>query len=279
MSMSVESSQAPLPVHTICRLEFLKNLQQARKRKALSSMAPKEEEQAEVQDLQQKQFTKKAKRSNSDASVNIRKELESKPLPPDPKIDTKPIVFLQELTEAMTGFRPEVKSALKMDGYFPKVTEEQIAAYDMKVTTAARNNDLPLLKELYREGRSMDCCNRFGESLLHMACRRGFVGLGEFLLNDVKLSVRICDDLGRNPFHDICWNPTIEVDLAVLLLKRDPSLLFIGDKRGHTPFDYARPQDWPKWRAFLYEHRELLQPIGGDSAMQKLFSAGEVTQT
>eukprot|EP00545_Synedropsis_sp_CCMP1620_P005981 CAMPEP_0119012706 /NCGR_PEP_ID=MMETSP1176-20130426/7312_1 /TAXON_ID=265551 /ORGANISM="Synedropsis recta cf, Strain CCMP1620" /LENGTH=232 /DNA_ID=CAMNT_0006965717 /DNA_START=316 /DNA_END=1014 /DNA_ORIENTATION=+ len=216
--------------------------------------------------------TKKTKRSDSGVSVCIRKEVESRPLP-DPTKNVKPVVFLQDLIESMHGFRPVVKSALKMNDYFPKVTEEQIAAYDVSMTTAARNNDLEAVKKLYSEGRSVDCCNRFGESLLHLACRRGFVELGEFLLQEAKLNVRISEDMGRNPFHDICWNPTVQIELALLLLERDPTLLLIGDKRGHTPFDYARPQDWPEWRAFLYEHRDMFEPLQGDSATRELFSS------
>lgn len=213
---------------------------------------------------------KKTKRSNSDASVDMRKVLnESKPLP-DPKNDVKPMVFMQDLVEAMYGFRPAVKRGLKLDGYCPEIAEEQIAAYDMEVTTAARNNDLEALKALHEGGKSMDCCNRFGESLLHMACRRGFVDLGKFLLQEANLKVRISDDCGRNPFHDIFWSPTVQMELAKLILERDPTLLLVGDKRGHTPFDYARPHDYLTWREFIFDNRELLEPLKGEAA-RKLF--------
>jgi Ankyrin repeats (many copies) len=212
------------------------------------------------------QRSKKTKKS-VDMATNIRQTLESRPLP-DPKDDIDPTVFLQDLVYAMYGFRPEVKPALKLEGYFPVISEDQIAAYDMKVLTAARDNDLKSLKLLYEAGQTMDCCNRFGESLLHLACRRGFTEVGNFLLMEAKLGVRISDDCGRNPFHDICWNPKVEVELAELILERDPTLLLIGDKRGHTPFDYARPEDWRTWREFLFERRILLNPLQGESARE-----------
>lgn len=212
------------------------------------------------------QRSKKTK-SSVDLSTDIRQTLESKPLP-DPKDDVKPTVFLQDLVDSMYGFRPVVKTALQLEGYFPAVSEDQIAAYDMKVLTAARENDLKTLKELYEAGQTMDCCNRFGESLLHLACRRGFTEVGNFLLLEAKLDVRISDDCGRNPFHDICWNPKVEVELAELVLQRDPTLLLIGDKRGHTPFDYARPEDWRTWREFLFERRFLLEPLQCESARE-----------
>lgn len=213
---------------------------------------------------------KASKRTKSDSSihaVDIRQILESKSLP-DYEENIKPTAYLQALVESLYGYRPEVKTASTLTGYFPEVTEEQIAAYDMHVLNAARDDDLQRLKGLYESGQTMDCCNRFGESLLHLVCRRGFKDVAEFLLVDVKLAVRISDDCGRNPFHDICWNPEVQIEIAKLLLERDPTLLLIGDKRGHTPFDYARPEDWQTWRKFLFEHRSFLEPLEEESTRQ-----------
>jgi hypothetical protein len=47
----------------------------------------------------------------------------------------------------------------------------------------------------------MNCFNRFGESLLHMDCRRGFEDTVEFLLDQPEVDVRICDDNGRTILH------------------------------------------------------------------------------
>eukprot|EP00541_Cyclophora_tenuis_P004325 CAMPEP_0116551580 /NCGR_PEP_ID=MMETSP0397-20121206/6034_1 /TAXON_ID=216820 /ORGANISM="Cyclophora tenuis, Strain ECT3854" /LENGTH=260 /DNA_ID=CAMNT_0004076483 /DNA_START=214 /DNA_END=996 /DNA_ORIENTATION=- len=191
-------------------------------------------------------------------------------LPDYKTIDVDPDEYLQQLVEAMYGHRLTVKPALDLSEYFPEITEEQIAAYDIKVVAATRENKLQALKELYRKGQSMACCNRFGESLLHMACRRGFKDIGAFLLEEVKLQVRIRDDCGRTPMHDICWNPRMQLELAHMLLERDPTLLLICDKRGHTPFKYARPEDWRKWRKFLFECRYLLEPLGNEET-RKVF--------
>jgi hypothetical protein len=214
--------------------------------------------------------SKKVKQIPSYPSEDIRESLfrefntPCSPLPDFKKEDVNPVAYLQDLVHALYGYKPIIKSAFEIDGYFSPITEEQIVAYDLTVVTAARNNDLETLQQLYKDGQQMDCCNRFGESLLHMACRRGFTELGTFLLEEAKLKVRIMDDCGRNPFHDICWNPRVLMDLAEEILKRDPTLLLIGDKRGHTPFDYARPQDWKVWREFLFNKRDLLQPLGGE---------------
>mmetsp|Transcript_16392 Transcript_16392/g.24798 ORF Transcript_16392/g.24798 Transcript_16392/m.24798 type:complete len:285 (+) Transcript_16392:184-1038(+) len=203
---------------------------------------------------------KKARLNFSLSSTDIREELEKKPLP-NPELDVSPNVFLLELVKSLYGCNLEVKPALELDHYFTAITEERIAAYDVSAVTATRTNNLEDLKGLHFDGKRLDCCNRFGESLLHMACRRGFVDIGKFLLNEADLTVRITDDCGRNPFHDICWNPKIEVELATEVLRRDPTLLLVGDKRGHTPFDYSRRQDWSVWRHLLLEKRELLKPL------------------
>lgn len=215
--------------------------------------------------------SKRAKSGMGDPIVDIRLIRDSKPLP-DPNEDVKPTVFLQDLVESLYGYRPEVKTASTLEGYFPEITEEQIAAYNMDVLNAARDDDLQRLKGLHESGQTMDCCNRFGESLLHLVCRRGFEDVTVFLLVDVELKVRISDDCGRNPFHDICWNPKAQIEIAKLLLERDPTLLLIGDKRGHTPFDYARPEDWQTWRDFLFEHRSCLEPMREEST-RLVFSA------
>mmetsp|Transcript_27347 Transcript_27347/g.31218 ORF Transcript_27347/g.31218 Transcript_27347/m.31218 type:complete len:277 (-) Transcript_27347:307-1137(-) len=203
-------------------------------------------------------MTKKLRHHREKHTSNIRQELRKLTVMPDPKKDVSPTEFLIDLVESLHGYRPEVAKALQLKDYFCDVTEERIAAYDIAAVSATRTNDINALKKLYTDGKRMDCCNRFGESLLHMACRRGFTNIGIFLLEEAKLNVRISDDCGRNPFHDICWNPRVSTDIAKLILQIDPTLLLIGDKRGHTPFDYARREDWKVWRNLLYENKGLL---------------------
>lgn len=180
---------------------------------------------------------------------------------PDPKQDVDPDAFLSQLVEAQYGFIPTTRAGLDMNDFFPQVTEEQIAAYEIALVVACRSNDVDTLKTLHAQGKSMNACNRFGESLLHMACRRGFVDLVEFLLETCGLGVRILDDCGRTPLHDACWNPTPQLEICKWVIERDPSLLLVKDKRGSTPFQYARPQDWPTWRQFLLEHSECFDAI------------------
>ena len=85
---------------------------------------------------------------------------------------------------------------------------------------------------MHAHGRTMDACNKFGESILHLACRRGHLPTIAFLLA-AGANVAISDDFGRTPLHDCCWTsekPCFEV--IRLLLDRDLGLLRVVDRRG-----------------------------------------------
>eukprot|EP00549_Striatella_unipunctata_P024982 CAMPEP_0118697424 /NCGR_PEP_ID=MMETSP0800-20121206/14498_1 /TAXON_ID=210618 ORGANISM="Striatella unipunctata, Strain CCMP2910" /NCGR_SAMPLE_ID=MMETSP0800 /ASSEMBLY_ACC=CAM_ASM_000638 /LENGTH=124 /DNA_ID=CAMNT_0006596853 /DNA_START=167 /DNA_END=538 /DNA_ORIENTATION=+ len=116
---------------------------------------------------------------------------------------------------------------------------------------AVRQGDIATLRKIHDEGCSLERRNRFGESLLHMACRRGYSEIVKFFISDAGVNVRIKDDFGRNPLHDAFWTPTPNFDLVEDLLSECPQLLFITDKRGHAPIDYARRSDWTVWREFI----------------------------
>jgi Ankyrin repeats (3 copies) len=214
---------------------------------------------------------KARKHSSTDELVDIRESLKSEEQDekiidlttlPDPKVDCNPDDYLRQLVHSLYNIEPKVKKAIDLGDYFPEITDEQVAAYDILVVSACRENDVDRLKALHAEkGMSVSCCNRFGESLLHMACRRGFREMGQFLLEEANVSVRIRDDCGRTPLHDVCWNPQPQVEMAEALVRKDPSLLLISDKRGSTPFQYSRPQHWPVWRQFVFDHRELLKGL------------------
>mmetsp|Transcript_46824 Transcript_46824/g.47621 ORF Transcript_46824/g.47621 Transcript_46824/m.47621 type:complete len:217 (+) Transcript_46824:337-987(+) len=114
------------------------------------------------------------------------------------------------------------------------------------------------------------CCNKFGESLLHLACRRGKTEMVKFLLEESRttattrvISARqmlaFHDDYHKTPFHDACCTPTPQFALIDLLLRVAPEQVLQQDIRGHTPFDYVRREDYPQWLKFLWERKALLQ--------------------
>jgi len=206
--------------------------------------------------------------TNADAFVNMviqRPNPKQPMLLPDPRTDgIDPDTYLSQLVEAIYGAKLDLKTGIELGDFFPAITDEQESAYSLDVVNLARNNDVVGLKEVYvSQGRdALDCFNRFGEGLLNLTCRRGFKESVFFLLSDkVDLNVRVRDDFGRTPLHDACWNPEPLVEICTKLMEKDPSLFFITDKRGYTPFQYARKTDWPLWRKFLFDRRELLAPL------------------
>ena len=192
---------------------------------------------------------------------------------PDPSITVDPDDYLLQLMKCMAGVALKQQPGLEMNNFFAPVTEAQIASYTMDVASATRKNDISTLKHMSgSQGMRLNCCNRFGETLLHIASRRGYSDMVEYLLNDANVSVRVIDDTGRTPIHDAIWNPTPQTGICRWIIERDPSLLFIKDKRGFTPLAYSRPEHWKTWRQFLFDNRQCLQRLSTDQESKRRFS-------
>jgi hypothetical protein len=189
---------------------------------------------------------------------------------PDVSDDVSPDDFLLKLVSVQYNVSLQAKPALSLENFFTAVSAEQMAAYSIQIVTTVRNNDLDGLKKLQSEGQRLDCSNRFGESLLNMACRRGFEDIVEYLLQQPDINVRISDDGGRTPLHDACWHPSPQLSICKWLIERDPSLFLISDKRGCTAFQYARPQHWLIWRKFLFENRLCLEALTKPEILNRL---------
>jgi len=146
-------------------------------------------------------------------------------------------------------------------------TQAMIDAYNTEVLDAVRNNDLEKAKKLYKEGvfpHGCNACNRFGESILHIACRRGHLGMVKFLVEEVGLSITtIRDDYERTPLHDAFWTSNASYEVVDFLLSQPnvTELLLCRDKRGFTPMDYSRGEDRSKWLGFLWKRRAQLKPL------------------
>jgi len=206
--------------------------------------------------------------------------------------DMSPDLYLQKLFATLLKFDPVVKPTLELSSppqedqllretcegndhnangtsgkslFIPPITEEELLNYGVDVVTATRENDLETLRSIHSSGRSLSCCNRFGESLLHMACRRGYASIVLFLVEEANVSVRITDDCGRTPLHDALWHKECQYVIMDLLVRTEPWLLLTCDKRGHTPFAYTRREHWANWRQFLWDRREhMLQAMDVD---------------
>jgi hypothetical protein len=168
------------------------------------------------------------------------------------------------------GFKARTFAHDSLPHFFEEITEKELQAYDADALTAVRNADMETLHKFHQEGRPLKCSNQFGESLLHLACRKGLVSVVKFLVCDVGVPLNVRDDMGRSPLHDAFWTPEPNFELVDFILKMCPNLVVISDKRGHPPLEYTRRDDWGKWNEFLRSRAETMRPnISGLSKEQQ----------
>ena len=176
--------------------------------------------------------------------------------------DLSPDSYLRKLFSSFLGYTPKTRVTSDLVGrLFPPIDDEvMVNNYKPDIVSAVRENDLTALKTFHQEdGRSLSCCNRYGETLLHMACRRGYHSIVSYLVLEARVPTRIADDCGRNVLHDAFWNRNTQYEIVDLLTRLDPILLLSCDNRGYTPFSYARKEHWPVWRQFLWDRREHMK--------------------
>ncbi len=140
------------------------------------------------------------------------------------------------------------------------------ASEDVKANSlafnAVRAKDSEALKQLYvQKGKSILMCrSRSGESLLHMACRRGHLEIVLFLI-EKGVPVRIVDKSGRTPLHGACWSAVPQFTIVEYLLRLDPEMLFVQDDDDLTPLEYVPQEHVTQWESFLYRHQRLFYPV------------------
>jgi hypothetical protein len=149
------------------------------------------------------------------------------------------------------GVSMEYPSFSDLSDFFHAPTQSEIDAYQHDILAAVRTSQIDTLRDFHSKGRPMKCSNEFGESILHLACRKGLVDVARFLVEEAGVPVQVCDDYGRNPLHDACWVHTPNFELIELVLTKCPDLLFIKDRRGHTPLGFARRDQWKAWNDFI----------------------------
>ncbi|GKZ00958.1 hypothetical protein MPSEU_001047300 [Mayamaea pseudoterrestris] len=173
----------------------------------------------------------------------------------------RPKDLLQELLAANGINKVEPRSyKTLLESYFLKVTPEMISSYDVALMTAVRTNDLATMQRFHDEGRNLQCCNRFHESILHTAARRGCTDIMSFLLHTAKLDLKVVCDSGRTPLHDSCWTGRPNFDVVTMILEACPDFLLISDNRNFTPLDYIPKEAYQEWCDFLTEHQTLIVP-------------------
>ena len=155
-----------------------------------------------------------------------------------------------------------IESDLQRCGAFTSPpTAEMMASYTQDVLNMARLNDLDGLRAAHSNGQNLQCCNAFGESLLHGACRRGQTSIVKFLVEEVKVDIlSVRDDYRRTVLHDAFWTAEPNFEIVEVLLKKAPELLLLQDVRGYTPLDYVPTESYSTWLRFLWERKAMLRP-------------------
>jgi len=162
----------------------------------------------------------------------------------------KPDDYLRSLL-TKAGLSAKTYAALEHPTYFQAITDESIKAYDMQVVKAVRDQDLERLRLLIKSGHTLQCGNKFGESIVHTACRRASPTVLKFLLSEANVNCRVCCDSGRTPAHDACWTSQTNFDVMDLLIDTCPDLLHVTDSRGFAPLAYVTKEHWQAWCDYL----------------------------
>jgi hypothetical protein len=110
-----------------------------------------------------------------------------------PMADVDPKVLLKSIIESH-GLSSEPRPYASLKGFFATVTEANVAAYDMVTVSAIRKGILDDVQKLHEAGKNLVACNKFGESIIHLACRQGKTDIVEFLMFQAGSSPRVvCD--------------------------------------------------------------------------------------
>lgn len=143
--------------------------------------------------------------------------------------------------------------------YYNTPNEEQRTGYTNAVLEAIRHADLPAFRKLLADGMSPNACNAYGESIVHMVCRRGLV---DFLRVLILAGCRLqsADDYGRTPLHDACWAAEPNFAVVELILKCDVRLFHMTDARGAVPLEYVHVHHYQAWLEFLKEKADVYWP-------------------
>mmetsp|Transcript_23829 Transcript_23829/g.36756 ORF Transcript_23829/g.36756 Transcript_23829/m.36756 type:complete len:395 (+) Transcript_23829:61-1245(+) len=187
--------------------------------------------------------------NNTSKSKQIQQQHTSSPLSPQDYLDK----LLQE-----RGYSTEKFCSLN-GGYYCRPSPLQTASHGTVTVKAVRSSNKSLMRDMLRCGLSANPCNNFGESIVHMICRRGDHKLLQVLL-DHGATLQVADDFGRTPLHDACWTAEPYFELVETVLKHDRRLINITDCRGSLPLAYVNKKHWKYWIEFLRKKKDEFWP-------------------
>jgi hypothetical protein len=162
----------------------------------------------------------------------------------------KPWETFQNIIQNKRSVTSSSAKELSSDYWVPWNTD----GYSLELTKAVRQGDLSFVQSY---AGNLQCSNAYGESILHVAARRGDLVLLQYLVEQRHISLRVCCESERNVLHDACWTSRPSFACFTWLMKHVPELLLVQDARGRTPLEYAPSDTWDEWNAFWNEHPHL----------------------
>ncbi|CAJ1933880.1 unnamed protein product [Cylindrotheca closterium] len=173
--------------------------------------------------------------------------------------DPKPFSFLKEILKEDEIPYPSISEEATND-LLLEMKQENFEAYGREIADAARKGDIEGVKKHVDSGKTLQCCNKFKESILHLVCRRGHEDILQFMLEETDVSACIQDDLGRTPLHELAWTSIPNFSMVKMILQKSPDLLYLKDNRQFTPLHYVGKNNVDAWCEFLDANRDLLPP-------------------
>jgi Ankyrin repeats (3 copies) len=168
-----------------------------------------------------------------------------------------PQIFLDHMLQSR-GYSCRTFCSLE-GGYHCAPTALQKASYGIKLIEAIRHSNDVLVQKMLQAGISSNPCNAFGESVIHMVCRRGDYKLLK-VFKDHGCSLQVTDDFGRTPLHDACWTADPHFDIVEMILDVDVRLIHLVDCRLSPPLSYVKRAHWGEWITFLQSKADKYWP-------------------
>jgi uncharacterized membrane protein YgcG len=193
----------------------------------------------------------------------VAEHVETAKVPVDPYDDVSPHEFLMMMLtrrgyHAEDFYRPNLKRCRKS----PHPSD--LASYSKQLLAAVRSSNISDLQNFSKEGVRLTACNKFCESVVHLACRQASIEVVHLIFQHGDPDcLFMVDDKGRTPLHDAFWRKLPEVDIVSLILDQYVDLLWVKDVRGNTPLQYTQRHHWGLWRQFVTSILDQHWPIRG----------------
>ena len=124
-----------------------------------------------------------------------------------------------------------------------------------------RHDNLEKLKTIVEQGLvDLKSSTATGETMLALACREGATTIVEYLIKEVGVPVKVRDQTGKTPLHEVCWHthpPNFEI--VSLLLCQAPELILARDDRHFTALDYIPLKCRNEWCLYLERKASYLR--------------------